>query len=344
VAVIKAVSSRASIGYAINYVTGKKKTEEHLVSGIGCNPKTAINEMKATKEIWGKTDGRQYKHIVQSFPPGEKITPEQAHKLAQELCSSQFPGYEILIATHKDKDHIHSHIIVNSVSYEDGRKFQQSRDDLQAIKDKSDALCEEYGLSTLKKNDEITAYTKGKYKALEKGINGEYKSFVVDCYWAVEGARQEATSRADFIKRMKEAGWETTWTESRKHITFANENGNKVRASNLEKTFKEPFGKEKLENEFKSNVERSNDRAATTLGRGADADFERGVESSRTGDTDAAIAKLEAAIGKSKAAVSADDRQRANRIADEQSRQRERDRAKEQRIATQRKGSRGQEH
>lgn len=253
-AIIKAVNSRASIGKAINYVTRNEKTEERLISGIGCSPDTAIDEMKAIKAIWGKTEGRQYKHFIQSFPPEENITPEQAHEIAKQLCSDQFPDFEVLIATHKDREHIHSHIIVNSVSYIDGRKFQQSASDLQALKDKSDELCRGYGLSIARKNNKITAYTKEKYKALERDMQGEYKSYVMDCYRAVTEAVREARSREDFIERMKESGWETTWTDTRKHITFQDRDGNKVRNSNLEKTFKEPFGKEALEYEFESNV------------------------------------------------------------------------------------------
>ena len=340
-AIIKAVSSRASIAKAINYVTRDEKTEERLISGIGCNPDTAIDEMKATKEIWGKKEGRQYKHFVQSFPPEEAITPEQAHEIARKLCAVQYPDFEVLIATHKDREHIHSHIILNSVSYVDGRKFQQSVADLQALKDKSDELCREQGLSITQKNDEITAYTKEKYKALEKGIKGEYKSYVLDCFRTASEARTRATSREDFMKRMKEAGWETIWLESRKHITFQNGEGNKVRASNLEKTFKEPFGKEVLEREFEINLERANARKAIEQGRGLEVDprAEREVEGGRGTDTGLAISKLDAAIGKSRAAIEADDRQRADRIANEESRQRERDRTAKQRTHPKRRRS-----
>ena len=85
-AVIKAVSSKAGIGHAIDYVTKKEKTEEKLVSGLHCEPETVKEEMQATKELWGKTDGRTYKHYVQSYHEDEKITPEQAHKNAVELA------------------------------------------------------------------------------------------------------------------------------------------------------------------------------------------------------------------------------------------------------------------
>jgi len=327
-AIIKAVSSRASIGNAIKYVTKTEKTEARLVTGIGCSPSSATDEMKLTKEIWGKTEGRQYKHIVQSFPPGEKTTEEQAHEIAVKLCESQFKGFETLIATHKDKEHIHSHIIVNSVSHEDGRKFQQSAAELQATKDKSDELCRERGLSTAQKKDEITADKAGKYRALEKGITGGYKSYVLECYQAAARARGAATSRADFAARMKAEGWETTWKDNLRHITFTDGEGNKVRASNLEKTFKEPFGKEDLERGFERNLERENGGSAAD-----------GRDKRDGGGADAAIRELEAAIGKSKAAVGADDGARADRNADGQGQQRERDRGAERRAAEKSRGS-----
>lgn len=259
-AIIKAVSSRASIGNSINYITKKEKTEEKLISGKDCIPESAIDEMKATKELWNKTSGRQYKHFVQSFSPEEKITPEQAHGIALKLAQEEFKGYEVLIATHKDKKHIHTHFIVNSVSFEDGRKFQQSRADLQKLKDNSDEICKADGLSICEKGQDIATYDIGKYKSLEKATQGKYKSYVLDAALTVLNTKKQATSRADFIDLMKQQGYETKWTDSRKYITFTDKDGNKVRNSNLEKTFKGEFGKEQLENEFDRNLRRTTDR------------------------------------------------------------------------------------
>ena len=139
-AVIKAVSSKAGIGHAIDYVTKKEKTEEKLVSGLHCEPETVKEEMQATKELWGKTDGRTYKHYVQSYHEDEKITPEQAHKNAVELAehTKAWKGHEVLIATHIDKGHIHTHFIVNSVNYEDGHKLQWSKHDLKDLKERAE--------------------------------------------------------------------------------------------------------------------------------------------------------------------------------------------------------------
>ena len=128
-AVIKAVSSKAGIGQALDYVTKEEKTEDKLVSGLHCEPDTVKDEMQATKEPWEKTGGRTYKHFVQSYHKDEKITPEQAHRNALQLAenTSAWKGFEVLVATHKDKKHIHTHFIVNSVNFEDGQAAVEQR-------------------------------------------------------------------------------------------------------------------------------------------------------------------------------------------------------------------------
>jgi len=256
-AIIKAVSSGASIGRAVNYITEGEKTANKLISGKDCNPATAIEEIKATKEIWGKTNGRQYYHFVQSFAPNEKITTTEAHEIAQKLAEERFKGHEVVIATHQDKDHIHTHFIVNSVNHENGYKLHWSKHELQRMKDMSDTICQERGKSICEKKQEISAYTNGKYKVLEKGLTSGYKSYVLDCYKTVSAIKDIALSREDFIARMKEQGYETNWSDSRKHITFTDKNGNKVRASNLEKTFSQFCGKEDLELKFINNLKKS---------------------------------------------------------------------------------------
>ena len=104
--------------------------------------------MQATKELWGKTDGRTYKHYVQSYHEDEEITPEQAHKNAVELAehTKAWKGHEVLIATHIDKGHIHTHFIVNSVNYEDGHKLQWSKHDLKDLKERCNEQSREQGL------------------------------------------------------------------------------------------------------------------------------------------------------------------------------------------------------
>lgn len=266
-AVIKAVSSHAPIKVAIQYVTRREKTHSCLVSGFACNPDTAMEEMEATKRLYGKLGGRTYKHFVQSFAPGEAITSEKAHELAKEFASrcEIFRGYEVLIATHEDRDHIHTHYIVNSVNYENGYKFQMSAKDLQRMKDVSDGLCKEYHLSICEKGKtfdgevrtQAVAYTKEKYQFLLKETQSNGKLYLNEMAVAVAGCKEQATTRDEFVDLMKERGYTVDWKDNHKYITFHDACGHKIRDKNLNRTFHMDIGKEQLESVFIKNRQRS---------------------------------------------------------------------------------------
>lgn len=266
-AVIKAVSSKAGIGQALDYVTKEEKTEDKLVSGLHCEPDTVKDEMQATKELWGKTGGRTYKHFVHSYHEDEHITPEQAHKNAIELAkgTEAWKGHEVLIATHIDRGHIHTHFIVNSVNFEDGHKLQWSKADLQNLKDRCNEQSRQQGLHVPEKGktfsgeerEETVAWNKETYNLLKQAEKGEVKSYVQDTALAVMDCREIATSREDFIDQMKARGYGVDWQDSHKYITFTDlerqsqgEKQCKVRNNKLEKYYAVDFGKESLEHIF----------------------------------------------------------------------------------------------
>ena len=270
-AIIKAVHSKASIANAINYVTQKEKTEAKLITGKDCNPFTAIDEMQATKELWNKATGRQYDHYIQSFAGGELISPELAHKMASQWAEKHFVGHECIIATHIDRGHTHSHIIVNSVNFENGQKLHTSAKWLKKAKEYSDKLCRENGLSVTEKGktfdgkirEDMVSYTQNKYQLLEKAATGTVKSYVLETAVAVMRTKATATSKEEFVIGMAEKGYETNWQDNHKNITFTDKDGNKVRNSNIEKTFKVSLTKEDLEHEFERNRGRKgNNRTA----------------------------------------------------------------------------------
>ena len=271
-AIIKAVSSKSSLKTAIAYVSKEEKTDKKLLSGYNLTSReTAYDEMQITKEVWNKTDGRTYKHYVQSFAPDEEITPEQAHTIAKEFVEScpQFKGFEVLIATHQDREHIHTHFILNSVSFEDGHKFQQKSTELQEMKDLSDKICLEHGLSLTQKGrtfdgkerEETTAYKKEQYRLLQRAEHGEVKSYVQDIALAVMDCREQANSREHFIELMNANDYGVVWTGNRKYITFTDlarkkqdEKQCKIRNRKLEKYYHTDFSKEGLESEFADNA------------------------------------------------------------------------------------------
>lgn len=255
-AIIKAVkNSHSSIKHIINYVTKKEKTiGKKLCSAYNCNIDTAAKEMQLTKELYNKTKGRTYKHFVQSFPPTENTTPEQAHQIAKEFVEQcpLFSDFEVVYCTHVDKEHVHTHFVVNSVSFIDGHKFQMSKKDLDDMKRLNNRLCMEHGLSVCgtgkKKSDrkDVISYDMSKYQFLKKASKGKVKSYVQDTAVAVHDALQQAKSKEEFIAAMKHKGYLVDWQDNHKYIVFINPDGKKVRNSNLEKTYNMQVSKDNL--------------------------------------------------------------------------------------------------
>lgn len=268
-AIIKAISSRASIARAINYITKQEKTERKLIGGYNCNPVYAIEEMQGTKEEWRKTGGRQYKHFIQSFPKDEQISYEEAFQIAKELIERCpfFRGYEVCYATHMDRNHVHTHIVVNSVSFEDGYKFRYSKRQLQELKDLSDEILLEHGKNICEKNREITSFQMGAYRSIEKAAAGTYKSWMLDTMKAINAAMKIARGKDEFIALLAQAQYDVNWSDNRKYIVFITPDGKKVRDKTLAKTFKVRLSKEDLLNEFKGNYGRSTGRTEPDQGR-----------------------------------------------------------------------------
>lgn len=151
-------SSTQDLDDVIRYAVDQEKTtlpeeipyRQRLVSGVNCNPATARQEMLAVKRRFGKEDGVVAYHGYQSFAPGE-CSPELAHELGLKLaCQLWGERYQVLVATHLDKEnHLHSHFVINTVSFVDGKKFHRTGQDYRAMREASDTLCREYGLSII---------------------------------------------------------------------------------------------------------------------------------------------------------------------------------------------------
>jgi hypothetical protein len=254
VAIIKAAKGGRTLKQAIDYANKDK-----MLLGKDCpdDPQLAKEQMQITKEIFDKTDGRQYKHYIQSFDIGE-TTPEQAQEIGLKWAKENFKEYEVVVGTHKDTDHIHNHIVVNSVNFEDGSKIHLDKEDLERFKSVSDELCKEYGLSTIDRTKtiekgEIRAYDMDKYQVMKQG-----NSFIQKTACSVEKSINNSQSKEEFIKGMKDQGYQVNWEDHKKHITFTDRDGNKVRATNLEKTFSDPmFSKEGLIKRIEQNQEKS---------------------------------------------------------------------------------------
>ena len=195
-----------------------------LISGVNCVPQAALLEFMNTKRQHRSTDGRMYYHMVQSFRPDDPVTPEQAHEIALKLAQ-QIPGYEILVATHTDREHLHSHFVINSVSFETGLKYHSNKESLEMLWKASDELCMQYGLSVVKpkkKQKRERTMSDREYRAYAKG-----KSWKMDLEITVDECMAQARSREHFIRLMEYNGYEVKWTDGRKNITYTTPEGHK---------------------------------------------------------------------------------------------------------------------
>ena len=275
----KRTNTHGAMRNCIEYVLRQDKTSELLtyVTGPYCHDEINYDLVYRTfleeKKMWDKDSGRMYAHNIISWHKDEQITPEQALEFGKEFAENWFSGFQTLVAVHKDKDHIHCHLVTNSVSYEDGRKLHNTKKDLERMKQLTNQMCRERGLTIAEKGKhfdgsqiekgEVIAWSKDKYNLFRQQVK---ESFVADCAMAVLKAMENCISKEKFIEKMKQFGWNVNWTEKRKHITFQNQDGKKVRDSNLSKTFHLDISKEDLENEFDRNYERVRAEAERTNG------------------------------------------------------------------------------
>ena len=275
----KRTNTHGAMRNCIEYVLRQDKTNELFtcVTGPYCHDEINYDLVYRTfleeKKVWDKDSGRMYAHNIISWHKDEQITPEQALEFGKEFAENWFSGFQTLVAVHKDKDHIHCHLVTNSVSYEDGRKLHNTRKDLECMKQLTNQMCRERELTVAEKGKhfdgsqiekgEVIAWSKDKYNLFRQQVKD---SFVADCAMAVLKALENCISKEKFIEKIKQFGWNVNWTEKRKHITFQNQDGKKVRDSNLSKTFHLDISKEDLENEFDRNYERVRVEAERTNG------------------------------------------------------------------------------
>ncbi len=261
-------TGRASLRNVIKYVLNENKTKSDIISGIGdfdctdstLNVKRVYDNFIRIKELFGKDDGRQYVHAIQAFAPGES-TPEEVHELGRQLASQLWKDHQVLLITHIDKAHYHNHFIVNTVSYTDGKKIHWKKQDLAKAKTINDAICIQNNLSIPQKKEikqnnegfEIPCWNKNLFNVIKLTMTGEKKSFVLECAKALIEAANKACSKEEFIDFMAKEGWNTTWTDTRKYLTFSDDDGHRIRNVKLAKVLEQDTSKESLLKRFQAN-------------------------------------------------------------------------------------------
>lgn len=254
--------SRVCMRAVMKYTQQEKKTlwkGRQLVSGVNCRPESVYDDFLRTKLLYHKADGMMFYHMVQSFPADEKVDPLTAHSAALKLAE-WFEGREVLVSTHVDRDHIHSHFLINSVSFEDGRKLHISEPELTQLRQHNDQMCAEFGLPVFQpqKKKRIKSMSGAEYHTAARG--GSWKFRLMN---AIDECMRYAYNREGFITLMLSEGYDVRWTDSRKNITYTTPGGMRCRDDRLHD---EKYLKERMELEFRI-------RAAVIAGRAETEEF-----------------------------------------------------------------------
>ena len=247
--------TNAGMKFVLNYTMQDKKTvsdEKKFVSGINCTPTSAYTEFRNTKKLYGKEDGRLFYHFVQSFPVGEKITPKTAHEIALKFASEsdKLKGFAIVVSTHCDRDHIHSHFVMNSVNAETGKKFHINENEIELLMNESDRIIREYGFSILPsqpKKQKVKPMSDREYRSADNGQSWKLRLAMV-----IDDVMIQAISREHFIELMELESYQVKWTDERKYITYTTPDGLKCRDNKLHE---EKYLKGNMENEFRIRKE-----------------------------------------------------------------------------------------
>ena len=238
----------------MRYVAQTSKTlwnGQKLVSGIGCQPETAFDEFLSTKLLHHKDGGVMFYHMVQSFPKGVDVEPRTAHEAARRLAG-YFEGCEVLVCTHVDREHIHSHCIINSVNFETGKKVHMADEQIQELRVRNDQICEELGLPKFQRDEQKRSrgMSNAEYYTADRGESWKFELMRV-----IDECMRCAGNREEFLILLRSEGYDATWTDSRKNITYVTPDGRKCHDNKLHI---EKYLKENMEAEFGYRTE--NDR------------------------------------------------------------------------------------
>ena len=260
----RGTQSRAAMRGVMLYVMQEKKTAwegEPLVSGINCQPESVYDDFLNTKLLYHKDGGVMFYHMVQSFPKGAAVDPRQAHEAARRLAE-YFDGCEVLVCTHVDREHIHSHCVINSVNFETGKKLHMGKEQLQELMRRNDEICLEMGLPVFEAAQQQARGMSGaEYHTALKG-----QSWKLRLMNTIDACMKYAADKDAFVSLMASEGYTVRWEGTRKYITYTTPDGMKCRDNKLHE---EKYCKEVMEHEFRIRaklVQRKFRRAEETDG------------------------------------------------------------------------------
>ena len=246
----RGTQSRAAMRGVMLYVMQEKKTAWEgglLVSGINCQPQSVYDDFLNTKLLYHKDGGVMFYHMVQSFPKGAAVDPRQAHEAARRLAE-YFDGCEVLVCTHVDREHIHSHCVINSVNFDTGKKLHMAKEQLQELMRRNDMICQEMGLPVFEAaRQQARGMSGAEYHTALKG-----QSWKLRLMNTIDACMKYAADKDAFVSLMESEGYAVRWESGRKYITYTTPDGLKCRDNKLHE---EKYCKEAMEREFRIRAE-----------------------------------------------------------------------------------------
>ena len=246
----RGTQSRAAMCGVMLYVMQEMKTTWEgvpLVSGINCQPQSVYDDFLNTKLLYHKDGGVMFYHMVQSFPKGAAVDPRQAHEAARRLAE-YFDGCEVLVCTHVDREHIHSHCVINSVNFETGKKLHMAKEQLQELMRRNDAICLEMGLPVFEPTTQQARGMSGaEYHTALKG-----QSWKLRLMNTIDECMKYAADKDAFVSLMASEGYAVRWESGRKYITYTTPEGMRCRDNKLHE---EKYCREVMEHEFRIRAE-----------------------------------------------------------------------------------------
>ena len=247
-----AKQSAGALGGVAAYVAQANKTMQEngqqLVSGQNCTPPLAVWEFLTTRAMHRKESPVWFYHYVQSFAPSEPVTGELAHEIAKMFAARAWPESEVLIATHIDREHIHSHFIVNSVCFGNGKMLRQGPGTLARLRPISDELCAAHGLSVLPRQEtKMQGLGAREYRSATKGESWKFRLMNT-----IDECMKYAADKDAFVSLMESEGYTVRWESNRKYITYTTPDGMRCRDHKLHE---EKYCKEVMEHEFRIRAE-----------------------------------------------------------------------------------------
>ena len=258
IAILKAINSKSTGKGSSKGLEDYLNKEKALKTGIDCDCDNWSSDFRLTKAVFDNLEGRQYKHFTQAFEKESGLSQEEVHKAGIDLVKmcKQFEGFQAVVITHNDKEHLHNHIVINSVNSETGKKFRMSNSELKTLKKNMDKyLKQEFNLEPTKAKEGIVKTQDTKtHQAIKRALESDYESFTLNLAKDIKKSLDESTTQEDLKANLEKKDIKMDVSESHNTIMFVDKNKKKVSSKKLKEIFGIEFDKESLEKTLENNL------------------------------------------------------------------------------------------